>query len=147
MLSLLCRGTHLSPSSASRKDLPSTVLKNTYLNFATELNLALHGTDYEQDIPKREVTKMLERVLREKKAVMGLIERQKTGRITRGVRMAWESGRRGDFDGSVGEWNNGRKEKVEDRRRAECGLPPLDRGAAATACKCSKFFGRITLMF
>lgn len=90
---------------------------------------------------------MLDRVLSEKKAVMGLIERQSTGRITRRVRMAWECGRRGDFDGSLGEWKNGRKDKEEDRRRAERGLPPLDRTAAATARECSACFGRIKLMF
>lgn len=89
---------------------------------------------------------MLDRVLSEKKAVMCLVERQSTGRITRSLRMAWECNRKGDFDGSLSEWKMGRKLKEEDRRRAEMGLPPLDRAAATPARKSPAFFGRIKLI-
>lgn len=72
---------------------------------------------------------MLDRMLQEKKGVVGkggLMERQRTGRITRFLRMAWESNRKSDYDGSVSEWSQGRKKKEDDKLRAEQGLPPSE---------------------
>ena len=133
MLALMARGIHLDekPSSTSKKGkYTSTSTSNAYLNFATELNHALHGDKYQEDISKREVTKMLDKMLKEKKQVVGrggLMERQRTGRITRFLRLAWESNRRGGFDGSLTEWNSGRRER-------ELGLAPATQPAVARKC-------------
>lgn len=115
MLALMARGIHLdenpSPSSTStskpKKRTPSTTsTPNAYLTFATALNHALHGDRYQEDISKREVTRQLDKMLREKKQVVGrggLMERQRSGRVTRMLRCAWESNRRAGSDGSLGE--------------------------------------------
>jgi hypothetical protein len=139
MLALMARGVHLEGKS-SKKDAPYSSRSNAYLNFATELNKALHGDRYGEDISKREVTKMLDKMLKEKKQVVGrggLMERQQTGRITSFLRMCWESNRRADFDGSLGEWNVGER---RDRVRAERRLPPLEDVAPATAQVTRKLF-------
>ncbi|KAH8671787.1 hypothetical protein BGZ60DRAFT_405925 [Tricladium varicosporioides] len=47
----------------------------------------------------------------------GLMDRQRPGRITRGLRMAWEGNRRLDFDGTREEWENGRKRKELEKAK------------------------------
>lgn len=137
MLALMARGVHLAERPSREDDIPKGKF-NTYLNFATELNHALHGTDYKQDIPKRKVAKILDKMLTEKKAVVGkggLMERQQTGRLTRALRMAWECNRKGDFDGSLSEWNAGRKEMETEKLREKNGFPPEQPDAASTPAR------------
>ncbi|PMD21151.1 hypothetical protein NA56DRAFT_645855 [Hyaloscypha hepaticicola] len=154
MLCLITKGVHLEGYSKGKKtDDPSAARKNAYLTFATTLNDALHGTDYEHDIHKKEVTRMLDHLLLKHKAIVGkggLAERQAGGRVTRALRLAfqrslgaadlrpnlqpWRIPSPLDFDGSISEWNQWRRKAVEQKRRARLGLPPLedsnDQGAA-----------------
>ncbi len=93
------------------------------------LNDAVHKNDYSNDISKREVTKMLDQMLEERKGVVGkggLVERMRGGRVTRTVTLCWERRRPIGFDGSLSEWNNGRKKQVEKKERDTLGLPPLE---------------------
>jgi hypothetical protein len=154
MLCLITKGVHLEGYSKGKKtDDPSAARKNAYLTFATTLNDALHGTDYEHDIHKKEVTRMLDHLLLKHKAIVGkggLAERQAGGRVTRALRLAFQRSLGAadfhpniqlrripsplDFDGSISEWNQWRRKAVEQKRRARLGLPPLedakDQGAA-----------------
>lgn len=154
MLCLITKGVHLEGYSKGKKtDDPGAARKNAYLTFATTLNDALHGTDYEHDIHKKEVTRMLDHLLLKHKAIVGkggLAERQAGGRVTRALRLAFQRSLGAadlhpniqprripsplDFDGSISEWNQWRRKTVEQKRRARLGLPPLedsnDQGAA-----------------
>ncbi|KIN07311.1 hypothetical protein OIDMADRAFT_47225 [Oidiodendron maius Zn] len=81
---------------------------------ATALNNVLHGNDFENDISKRDVSKMIDKILEERKAIVGpggYMDRAVPGRITRGLKMMWERSTKFDFDGSMAEWNLGRKVK------------------------------------
>jgi hypothetical protein len=138
MLCLIAKGVHLEEGCVKRSEQPGSSRINAYENFATQLNFALHGKDYESDINKREVTRMLDQILEERKHVVGkggLLGRFPGGRITAAMRLAFsrsdiwvepeknrkkypgnpEKGGGGeirDFDGSLTEWENGRKERV-----------------------------------
>jgi hypothetical protein len=157
MLCLITKGVHLEGyNKGKRTDDPGAARKNAYLTFATTLNDALHGTDYEHDIHKKEVTRMLDHLLLKHKAIVGkggLAERQPGGRVTRALRLAWQRSLGAtdpnpniqppripsplDFDGSISEWNQWRRKAVEQKRRARLGLPPIedtnDQGAAGTS--------------
>ncbi|PMD40794.1 hypothetical protein L207DRAFT_345830 [Hyaloscypha variabilis F] len=147
MLCLLTKGVHLEGYDKIKKsEDTNTAKRNAYLTFATTLNNALHGTDYEQDIHKKEVTRKLDELLLNHKAIVGkggLAERQFGGRVTRTLRLAWQRSlgesekdedgnytlgvaRPLDFDGSISEWNQWRRKEVENKRRAKMGLPPID---------------------
>ncbi|PBP26690.1 hypothetical protein BUE80_DR002357 [Diplocarpon rosae] len=132
MLSLIARGVHLEQNSNKRTDDPSQARKNAHEAFYTALNTALHGKDFTKDINKREVTRMLDRVLKERKHVVGkggLAERKTSGRITRTLTSAWKRPiKSSDFDGSLGEWEQGRKERVlqECRDQRVSKKAPLD---------------------
>lgn len=68
---------------------------------------------------------MLDQMLEERKGVVGkggLVERQVSGRVTRSLRMAWNRTPAIGFDGSLSEWNRGRKEKVLRKWKIERGL-------------------------
>lgn len=72
---------------------------------------------------------MIDQLLVERKGVVGkggYLERQKGGRITRGLRRAFERKLPIDFDGSVSEWKMWRKEKEIERDRVRRGLPPQE---------------------
>lgn len=143
MLCLITKGVHLEGYTKSkRSDDPNAAKRNAYLTFATTLNDALHGTDYEHDIHKKEVTRMLDHVLLKHKAIVGkggLTERQFGGRVTRALRFSWQRSLGAydpevqpskvpsplDFDGSISEWNQWRRKAEENKRRARLGLPPL----------------------
>lgn len=144
MLCLITKGVHLQGyGKVKRSEDPNTAKRNAYLTFATTLNDALHGTDYENDIHKKEVTRMLDHLILKHKAIVGkggLAERQYGGRVTRALRLAWqrslgqnaETGKNYigvpsplDFDGSISEWNQWRRKAVENKRRAKLGLALL----------------------
>lgn len=58
---------------------------------------------------------MLDQMLDERKGVIGkggLVERQLIGRITRTMTATWNRTPAINFDGSLSEWEQGRKEKV-----------------------------------
>jgi hypothetical protein len=114
MLCLIAKGVHLEGYS-KRTDIPGVAKRNAYKTFATELNYALNRKNYGADIDRKEVTKMLDQLLVERKGVAGkggLVERNRGGRVTRSMRMAWERNKPIDFDGSLSEWNQGRRERI-----------------------------------
>jgi hypothetical protein len=129
ILCLITKGVHLEGYAKSKKsDNPEAAKRNAYLTFATTLNNALHGSDYEHDIHKKEVTRMLDYLLVKHKAIVGkggLAERQFGGRVTRALRLAWKRSLSGplDFDGSMSEWNQWRRKAEQNKRRAKLGLP------------------------
>jgi hypothetical protein len=114
MLCLIAKGVHLEGYS-KRTDIPGVAKRNAYKTFATELNYALNKKNYGADIDRREITKMLDQLLVERKGVAGkggLVERNRGGRVTRAMRIAWERNKPIGFDGSLSEWNQGRRERV-----------------------------------
>ncbi|KAI6715922.1 hypothetical protein JHW43_001580 [Diplocarpon mali] len=137
LLSLIARGSHLEQRPNKRTDAPSKVRKNAHEVFYTAFNTALHGKDFTKDINKREVTRMLEQVLEERKHVVGkggLVERQTNGRITRTLSSAWRRPIESiNFDGSLSEWEQGRKERVlhghSDQKKSK--KAPVDGGIRA----------------
>ncbi|KAI9734068.1 MAG: hypothetical protein M1818_007006 [Claussenomyces sp. TS43310] len=144
LLCLLCRNVHVTGIIASEADEDITVRglsrgaggdqrkkrqtagarkrcevskQHAYMDVATLLNRAVNGAgEYGQDIPAKEIAEMIERVLRERKAAVGVMGRLKTGRLTRLVRRVWE--RRLGFEGTEREWKEGRRE-VERERQVE----------------------------
>jgi hypothetical protein len=127
LLALMAKGVHIY-GRGKRNDDPNELRRNAYVDFATALNEALHGEDYTQDISKKEVTRMIDQVLVKRKRVVGkggLMERQHGGRITRSLNLAFKRGQQQDYDGSVSEWNNGRRAKVLARHRKQQGLPSI----------------------
>jgi hypothetical protein len=114
MLCLIAKGVHLEGYS-KRTDIPGVAKRNAYKTFATELNYALNKKNYGADIDRKEITKMLDQLLVERKGVAGkggLVERNRGGRVTRSMRMAWERNKPIDFDGGLSEWNQGRRERI-----------------------------------
>ncbi len=133
MLCLIARGVHLE-ERVKRSEAPETGRFNAYENFATQLNFALHRNDYESDIQKKEVTRMLDQILAERKHVVGkggLVERYSGGRITRTTKRTFDRIHRLDFDGSLSEWKQGRRDKVMYAYMVSTGkLKPVDSMAA-----------------
>lgn len=86
-------------------------MKHAYADVATALNRALNYRDETQDIAVEEVSAMIDKLLSERKAAVKFMERQKLGKVTRSMKRVWDRGL--NFDGSVKEWLNGRKEKLE----------------------------------
>lgn len=103
VLSLLCKGVHRTAGGA--------------LTFATELNEALNPggpsrAAYARDVPVADVEALLGRLAVEKKAALAFIERTPPLKITRAKRRVFE--RDIGFDGSLREWNDGRRERERE---------------------------------
>jgi len=127
MLCLIIKGVHLE-ERGKRSDTAHVARNNAYVTFATELNKALHGENYAEDISKREVARMLDHVLLKHKGIVGkggLTERQFGGRVTRALSLAFLKSRTSpiDYDGSVSEWNQWRRERERQKWRVRLGLP------------------------
>jgi hypothetical protein len=122
----MARGTHLE-ERGKRTDDNSVLRQHAYLNVATKLNEAVHKGDYVNDITKKEVSKMIDKVLVERKGVVGkggYMERSTSGRVTRGLKRAWDRNPPIDFDGSLSEWSQWRKaSEAEKERIAKGGAP------------------------
>ncbi|KAK7970269.1 hypothetical protein PG996_001297 [Apiospora saccharicola] len=110
---LVCKGAHL-------KGL---------MSFATKLNMILNKNGkYEDDIDIDDIEELLERIETKKKGALAFIERQGHSRITRTQRRVFE--RNLGFDGTLFEWEGGRKEKVmQARQDREARQGSLDGGA------------------
>ena len=110
----------------NRKESDGAPKQNAYMTVATSLNEALNGQGglFEHDIDKKEVAKMIDLMLKEKKGVLGkggYMERATRGRITRGLKRIWERGTACDYDGSVSEWNQWRRKSEEQKRNVAAG--------------------------
>ncbi|KAK7924138.1 hypothetical protein PG985_006192 [Apiospora marii] len=117
---LVCKGAHLKGS----------------LSFATKLNTILNGSgSYKDDIDIEDIEELLGRIETEKKGALAFIERQGHSRITRTQRRVFE--RNLGFDGTLAEWQEGRKEEVvqarQDREAKQAKQGSLDGGAQPTA--------------
>ena len=127
LLCILAKGMHLE-ERGRRSDEPGAMRRNAYLNVASELNKALNGKkNYGQDIDKKEVTKMVDRMLAEKKGVLGrggFMERATRGRITRALKIMWLREPSFDYSGTLGEWKQWRKESEAEKRRVAAGGAP-----------------------
>ncbi|KAL3425039.1 hypothetical protein PVAG01_04320 [Phlyctema vagabunda] len=120
LLCLLCKGMHLSHPK-KRADDPRTAKRHAYLNVATELNKALHGNSFEKDIPQVEVTQKIDEILAAK-GFANYLSRSRVGKITRSMRIVFQRRPLLSFDGSIFEWEHGRKavemEKEQEKRLA-----------------------------
>jgi hypothetical protein len=125
----MAKGTHLE-ERGKRSDEPGAMRRHAYLNVATELNKAVHGnSNFGNDIDKKEVAKMIDKMLVEKKGVVGkggYMERATRGRITRGLKRMWEREPSFDYDGSLSEWKQWRKESEAEKRRIAAGGAPRE---------------------
>jgi hypothetical protein len=125
----MARGVHLvAPSRRrkERKDLAAARKNHAYLTFATELNLALNKSDVESDINIKDVKQMIDRMLIEKKGLLGkggYMERAGQGRITRSLKRIWDREPGFDYNGSLGEWDSWRK-SAEAKKRS--GVKPVE---------------------
>ncbi|EHL02613.1 hypothetical protein M7I_1407 [Glarea lozoyensis 74030] len=124
------RGVHLPDyTTTNRLTSEYAARQRTYENFCTALNTALHKDDYAQDIYSKDIIKQLEKMLKERKHVVGpggLVERGKTRRITRALTNAWNRGSQMNFDGSMGEWEEWRKRALENESRRAKGLCSIE---------------------
>jgi hypothetical protein len=125
----MAKGTHLE-ERGKRNDEPGAMRRHAYLNVASEINRAVNGMrNYGQDIDKKEVAKMIDRMLIEKKGVVGkggYMERATRGRITRGLKIMWLREPSFDYNGSLSEWKQWRKETEAEKRRVAAGGTPKD---------------------
>lgn len=122
----MAKGLHLQRLTYNND--PIAAREATQLNFATELNKALHGDNLRRDIPVKEITRMVKKMLVERKQVVGeggLVARQTAPRLTRTLTKAWDSKRKMNFDGSIGEWKKGRKLRELNKERATKALAPV----------------------
>src|SRR3954468_335579 len=104
----MAKGEHIAPRGKRTED-PSKLRQHAYLVVATNLNFACHGNKYDEDIDRRDVAKMIDQLMVEKKAVLGYggyMERSTAGRITRGLKRMTLKNTKLDYDGSLSEWNN-----------------------------------------
>jgi hypothetical protein len=119
LLCLICRQVHTTGTSSPSRirkgghskvifDLSKSI-KHAHRDVADALNRALNYGNQANDIPVEEVSKMIDRLLEERKDAMGYLERQGCGRVTRGVKMVWNRGVRVDRD----ETGGGRKDISE----------------------------------
>lgn len=129
MIALIVRGAHLEGRSR-RSDTAHDSHRNIYANFASRLNEAINGkANFSADIEVQDIVLMLNHLMKTRKNVVGkdgLVERQRIGRLTRPLRLAWERSDGRDFDGSVTEWEAGRKQKVMRRDMIARGLIPRE---------------------
>ena len=129
LLCLMVKSDHLG-RKVKKGETADQARQEAYLDIATKLNDAVHKGDYRNDIDKREVARMIDQVLIERKHVVGqggVMERQVVPHITRTLKQTWERSTKYDFDGSLAEWNKGRKEReVEKQRLANGGDPKED---------------------
>lgn len=88
----------------------SRSIKHAHRDVADALNRALNFGNQGNDIPAEEVSRMIERLMETRKDAMGYLERQRCGRVTRGVKRVWNRGLRLDFGGTGG---GGRKDVAE----------------------------------
>jgi hypothetical protein len=88
-----------------------------YVDVATALNDCCHKFDYENDIPVRDVIDMVDKMLLDNKGAVCYSERQPVGRLTRSANRVWK--RKINYDGSNAEWEAGRKQKEEIKRRED----------------------------
>jgi hypothetical protein len=130
----MAKGLHREKISKrhKRSDSPGQAKRHAYLEVATALNLAVHGNDFNKDISKLEVSWMIDKILGERKAIMGFngyLDRNSPGRITRGLKRMWDKNSKLDSDGSEAEWTSGRKKKeIEKARIANGGKADDDEG-------------------
>jgi len=121
----MARGIHLPPVKMKRDEDEGAARQHAHVNVATDLNAALNGeSNFVNDISKRDVSRMIDRILSEKKGIMGpggYMERSKFPRITRGLRRVFERQSKLDFDGSESEWNLWRREEEAEKRRIKMG--------------------------
>jgi hypothetical protein len=126
MLALIVRGVHLPDyTTTNRLTSEHAARQTTYENFCTALNTALHKEDYAQYIYSKDIIKQLEKMLKERKHVVGpggLVERGKASRLTRALTNAWNRGSQMNFDGSIGEWEEWRQRALENESRRAKGL-------------------------
>ena len=114
LLCLMAKGLHCENPGKKSDNNPERVKRHAHLEVATALNKAVYGDDFENDISKREISKMIDKILEERKAIFGsggYMDRSVPGRITRGLKLMWERSTKFDFDGSMAEWKLGRKAK------------------------------------
>ena len=103
------------------------------MNLTNDLNEALNGAsrNFGSDIDRREVAKMIDKMKIERKGVVGMggyMERATNGRITKGLKRMWERNPSFDYNGTLLEWNQWRKEDEEEKRRITAGGAPRDGG-------------------
>jgi hypothetical protein len=131
MLSLIVRGVHLQDyETTNRSTTEHAARQRSNENFCTALNDALHGDDYFEDIYKKDIIKQLNKMLLERKHVVGLgglVERSGVRHLTRAINNAWKRGSQLNFDFRKRELENesGRSkglcslEEEEDKQRKE----------------------------
>src|SRR5258708_5104487 len=127
----MAKGMHLG-ERGKRSDEPGAMRRHAYLNVASEINRAVNGMrNYGQDIDKKEVAKMIDRMLIEKKVVVGkggYMERATRGRITRALKIMWLREPSFDYNGSLSEWKQWREESEAEKRCVAAGGAPKDGG-------------------
>ncbi|CAG8957963.1 hypothetical protein HYFRA_00000306 [Hymenoscyphus fraxineus] len=141
-LGLMCRGVHLLGPEHNKKgeviEYEAKHKREVYTTFATRMNEILHGEDYAQDISKKDITALIDRLTAEHKNLFGshgYLDRNGYRRLTRSINRAFLSNRKQNYDGSKQEWEMGRKKKVENELRREQGLPTIEEEEAHTRAR------------
>jgi hypothetical protein len=130
MLALIVRGAHLQDYTTTHRSTTEYAAKQiSNENFCTALNAALHGDDFSQDLYRKDIIKQLNKMLLERKHVVGpggLVERGQAKHLTRTIHSAWKRGSKLNFDGSIAEREEWRKRAVENESRRSKGLCSLE---------------------
>lgn len=114
--------------------------KQARLDFVSMFNESLNGNKISSnDLSAIEVLAKLDALLEEKKNMFGengLANRCKSPHLTRTMTLAFKRSRGCDYDGSLQEWEGGRKKMVLNKYRAERGMVALPDGRLCTLGEC-----------
>jgi len=126
LLALMVKGVHIA-----NLDMTAEVSKKKkYMDIATALNTACHKGQYADDIPWKAVADKVEHWIKTKKAGVALMERHRVGHVTRTMKRVWNRGIK--FDGTMREWEEGRKDTVHQENKTGAGSDSWDNNPVVT---------------
>jgi hypothetical protein len=120
LLCLMAKGAHLEERREVRESVASRK-KHAYKIFAEDFNFAI-SSDTFYGLPE-------DLMFKQKKGVVGrggYIERSSMPRVTRALKLMWLREPGFDYDGTLGEWNTGRKEREAEKRSIAAGGTPRE---------------------
>ncbi|RDW59709.1 hypothetical protein BP6252_12796 [Coleophoma cylindrospora] len=124
LLCLMARGYHLGgihkrTKGSTKDELQAAASRHAYLDLATKLNETISRGNFINDIPVKSIFNKIDEILETHKGPVAYMERQRVGRMTRGLKYVFARSPPIGFTGTKAEWDSGRKEKVMEEELAK----------------------------
>ncbi|RDW65422.1 hypothetical protein BP5796_10114 [Coleophoma crateriformis] len=124
LLCLMARGYHLGgmqkrTKGSTKDELQAAATRHAYLDLATKLNETISRGNFINDIPVKTIFNKIDEILETHKGPIAYMERQRVGRMTRGLKYVFARSPPIGFTGTKTEWESGRKEKVMEEELAK----------------------------